>query len=418
MTGEAITVLMIQGLALLAGGLIGGAIAHRLGTPRLVGALLIGLLLGPTVMGRVAPGAYRYLIAGGYEQYDQLRRFDRERAEGRRVLRETGVSEAAVDEYDAETRRQRQTLQAELERGEASHEAAFFALTMLTVLPLLLAEGWHFGAARPRGLARALPVALACVLTAAALAALFGWLLLRTEWVDPEGIGRGVWLGGIVLGCAAISPVTAGHLLAGRKDEQDRPLEEATRGVALVGAIAVWAAVAIAAARLAPAPMDAFDHPITPFLPLLALALGVAGFLLGAAVPPIGRTAFWFIPLEALLAAMLGARVDLIVDFDWLLTLLVLIALSDGKSLGAVVGGGLFHRRSFWDGMRLGAAVGTGGPLTLALLLLLRAVGWIDAALMTALVLAVALTAIIGPWAIGWIDRLQVESGLQDHDQQ
>lgn len=65
-------VVLVQ-LALLVGfARIAGGLAGRLGQPPVVGELLAGILLGPSVLGRLAPGVYGWIFGSGYTVVDAV----------------------------------------------------------------------------------------------------------------------------------------------------------------------------------------------------------------------------------------------------------------------------------------------------------------------------------------------------------
>jgi Kef-type K+ transport system membrane component KefB/nucleotide-binding universal stress UspA family protein len=73
MTHEASVVVFIAELvALLLAGRIAGELMQRIGQPPVIGQILAGMLLGPSVLGSVAPGLWHSLFPGGIEQKAML----------------------------------------------------------------------------------------------------------------------------------------------------------------------------------------------------------------------------------------------------------------------------------------------------------------------------------------------------------
>lgn len=80
--------------------------------------VLIGLLLGPMVLGQISPAAYRAIFTGDRGQVEQLEAaiddLERQRSEVGRLAQQSDVTEVAVDE-----------LRQEIDREQAVIEKAF-----------------------------------------------------------------------------------------------------------------------------------------------------------------------------------------------------------------------------------------------------------------------------------------------------
>jgi Kef-type K+ transport system membrane component KefB/nucleotide-binding universal stress UspA family protein len=73
MTHDASVVVFISELvALLIAGRVAGELAQRIGQPAVIGQIIAGVLLGPSVLGAIAPGLWHSLFPGGAEQTAML----------------------------------------------------------------------------------------------------------------------------------------------------------------------------------------------------------------------------------------------------------------------------------------------------------------------------------------------------------
>ncbi len=78
-----------------------------------VGAV-VGVFLGPSVLGWVAPGVYEWCFYGGIEAVEVLEVFERKVDQEVQRLEATGVTAAAVAEVEARNEPQRRLLQTEV----------------------------------------------------------------------------------------------------------------------------------------------------------------------------------------------------------------------------------------------------------------------------------------------------------------
>jgi Kef-type K+ transport system membrane component KefB len=66
MTGHDFSILLLQIVVMLSCGLAGGHVMRRLGQPAVLGEMLAGVLLGPTLFGAVAPGVYQGIFTSSW----------------------------------------------------------------------------------------------------------------------------------------------------------------------------------------------------------------------------------------------------------------------------------------------------------------------------------------------------------------
>lgn len=105
--------------------------------------LLLGLLLGPAVLGRIAPETYAFWFTGTGEAAATIHAFDLDTFKGLQQLTTTGVSQIAVEEYAAQRAAERQALpefsQALIERQQ--HKQAWMGRLMALVLTVIVVMG-------------------------------------------------------------------------------------------------------------------------------------------------------------------------------------------------------------------------------------------------------------------------------------
>jgi Kef-type K+ transport system membrane component KefB len=70
--GASVTVFIAQLVVLLLGGRLMGELMQRLGQPSVIGQIIAGVLLGPSVLGALAPGAWHALFPAVAQQQSML----------------------------------------------------------------------------------------------------------------------------------------------------------------------------------------------------------------------------------------------------------------------------------------------------------------------------------------------------------
>lgn len=182
------------------------------------GAILAGVLMGPSVLGAIRPDAHQALTVGTHaELRQQLADLEAEQRAERAVMQEIGVTPIAVEELAAEHEQERAPLRERLADAERD-----FALTMhiaaVTLVALAALAGTAF---RPPVLEQRLThpeaVVLAVVLSAVFVALPFS---VAMGWVF--GMPR---LDGVLIGLAAL----AGSLVCGPVLRRDA-ITAASRG--------------------------------------------------------------------------------------------------------------------------------------------------------------------------------------------
>ncbi len=335
------------------------------GSAALAGGLLAGLLLGPVVMGRVAPDLHRRLVLGGDRQHAALIDLARNQGAESEALLAAGSEIDALRSLADDHAEAREPLENELSLVERRFALFQFgaAFGLVGAAVLLAARCTPPGAWRLASFETVVPVALGAVFFAAVPTALVAMWLLGVDRVLAITIG---------------SAVAAGTCLGGLP--MSKPLApDVTPTSRAAGALTCLIACAVLAAA-APATQ--------PWIGVLAGA-AVLGYALRAVLPRAvaggrgARAIIYAIVIPAATAAV-AVRIDPALIVGWKPILFVALGLmlgGDGQLLGAWLGthlGGPAHhcRRAHMIWID---AFGLGLPATqIVLALVLLASGVID----------------------------------------
>lgn len=107
----------------------------------LAAGVIAGILLGPAVLGRVAPGAYHEAFPSVERARLELDALERSLADIRARQRQVGATDVAIIEFEAPRLARRQALQAEVERALRSRgrsTALLLAIAMAMILEAVL----------------------------------------------------------------------------------------------------------------------------------------------------------------------------------------------------------------------------------------------------------------------------------------
>ncbi len=358
-----------------------------------VGGVAAGLLLGPTILGRVAPDVHRAVFTGGVEQYAELRRVVSLNGAEQLAAREARFDELQLAELSREQASRLEDTRVRWQEAQWAHQRSQRGLVAVLVA-VMLAGSAAF--AVPRGPGKpSLIGALSVGAWSAALPGGLAWLALRGLWDTPATESA------LVAAAVAIGPWA---LTAVDRNAADEAEAGGARTVQSAGRVATLLAVGVGVAALWS------RHGPAGLLWSAAPAAVVVGWALGAPTAP-GRLARWLrgvlqIAVVPAVAAAVAVRIDLFDDFAFWPALVIVLLSGDGRWLGAFAGTQMLGGRRGLRTMRLIMGSMAAGPTQLAL----TAVGvctWsIEPSLAMSLLLGAVFIEVTAPLRRGMAARL------------
>lgn len=436
---------MIGLVVLAALALLGGLLAQRLGVPRFVGGVGVGLLCGVSVLGQVWPDAHAWLFAGGYQPQQRIVEVQAAFEAQRQMLLASGVTEVAIDEARAQTQQRVAALNAAAaaERESLSLRREQWGASMGWML--LLAAGACMRRMTLAGLfLDGLPIAVVTIIVTGlgawagyaiaghgdnalgivGLAAVAGLgamplsrsLVRRLHGVDAAGLadlpqvcGAGALMLALVLlptagaacgfgdGAAWQAPlfytaITAAAvvglrpIMAGLTRRMRRQTRDAT-ALVVVCAMAIMMLVGT----------GWMEGSMLWWPWALALGWAVAGRGVGHVA---GRAVSVLAPLIGALVAM---RIDVGEDFRIWLLLGLWVLLGDGKAMAGMLAARFAGNRTWPDALRVGVALSGGSAVALVAAAALGRAGLVGPVLLCNLILAIALQSILSAVVMRWL---------------
>ena len=116
--------------------------------------IFAGILMGPWVFGRWCPDTYERWSIGGVQERRAVEASDKQRAMQRQRLEGTGVTAAAIEEFDRVHHLQHDLLAAQLDLARAKHLqrlAGRAAALVLALAAVMFVEACSAGRAVPHG---------------------------------------------------------------------------------------------------------------------------------------------------------------------------------------------------------------------------------------------------------------------------
>jgi Kef-type K+ transport system membrane component KefB len=436
---------MIGLVVLAALALLGGSVAHRLGFPRFVGGVGVGLLCGVSVLGQVWPTGHAWLFEGGFQPQQKVAVVQAEFEAQRQMLLDSGVTDVAIDEARAETQRRVASLQAQAEAERQSLSLERQAWGGVLGWVLLLAAGACMRRMTLQGLfIDGLPMAVVAIIVVglgawaghalagqgddalgivglAAVAGLgaipLGQSLARSlGGVDAVGMGDlpQVYGAGALMLALVLLPVAGAACGIGHGE----PWQAAGFyvGMTVLAALVIRPLVVVTTRRMRRQTGDATALVVVC---LLAIALLVVTAVMDGVVLwwPWAVAAGWAVAgrgvghiaqravsvLAPLIAALIALQIDLAEQFRIWVLLGLVVLLGDGKAVAGMLAARFAGNRTWPDALRVGVALSSGGAVALVAAVALRQAGLIGAVCFSNLILAIALQAILAGLVMRWL---------------
>ena len=165
-------------------------LATKLRLPAIIGSIAAGVLLGPMVLGQLQPNIYQSLFVGGQAEQQLVAEHDNKIKNQRSRLEATGVSEIALEEFDARANADRSKLELRLQNAQDQHATPIrltLALAALIFIASVVLTNLPSQFTRSQLLKNALPIALTHLLiTTSIIAALASIGLLDHETITTS----------------------------------------------------------------------------------------------------------------------------------------------------------------------------------------------------------------------------------------
>lgn len=339
-----------------------------------LGGVIAGILLGPTLMGRVLPQTYETTFIGGVSQREALGQLISRQGADLLAAEHVGTDRQLLLEMQRRHAQERADAEADMHTARWEHQLPQRSLAMVLMVAALLGARFmnvrrpaRQGYADPRTGHGYLPPTTEALTIGLWMATVPGGLaLLLSMWLWQYAAGEAALIAGaVMIGPWALTRVD--YLAA----------EHQQRGAAsllvLTGRFATVAALIVISWGL----WTLRQH--TGMLWLWPLAATVLSWALPAARPSkLTRAARFVTQYIAIptLAASVAVKIELFQHFAIWPLLVILILSGDGRWLGAVIGLMLLGKHNGTQAMKIGLGAMASGPTQLAVLAI-AAHGWL-----------------------------------------
>ncbi len=314
-----------------------------------VGGVVAGIILGPTVFGRVLPDRYDEMLVGGRQQQQALQELTGQQGADRLVAEGTGLDDESISALDDRQARARIESESQYRDATWSHQRPLRVFVGIIVAVMLLGATVHRIPAGGDGQAVG---ALSMGAWSAALPGGLAFFFMRWAW------DAGVHEAALAAAAVAIGPwaLTAVDRLAADEAELG-----GARLVQTAGRIATVIALALAVGALWHARQE------RGLLWGASLAAVVLGWLIPAPTMTLTRVraALSHLVVPAV-AASVAVKVDLLDDFAFWPCLVIPLLSGDGRWSGAFAGATILGGRRGLRTMRLVLGSMAAGPAQLA----------------------------------------------------
>jgi hypothetical protein len=354
-----------------------------------MGGVVAGIILGPSVFGRVLPDRFDDTMVGGRQQRQALQELTGRQGAERLVAEHAGLEAPQASALDSRQARDRAEAERRYRDARWSHQRP------LRVFACVVAAAMLLGAAAyripPQG-ARQAVGALSVGAWSAALPGGLAFFFLRWAW------DAGVHEAALTAAAVAIGPWA---LTAGDRRAADEAEVGGARLVQTAGRIATVVALALALGALWHARQG------QGLLWGTSLAVVALGWLIPvpARALPIVQALVSHVAVPAV-AAGVAVRVDLLNDFAFWPILVIMLLSGDGRWLGAFVGASILGGRRGLRTMRLVLGSMAAGPTQLAVTALAAHTWLLAPRFGLALLLGAVLMEVMAPARRGMANRL------------
>jgi len=331
----------------LPGGAMGAAVA---------GGLLMGIILGPSIFGRVHPTLFDSMILGAADESQALRLAQRQHGAELLVAEHARLNDTELLELHAKHERELVAPRAVLQRATDSHQSIIWLVALLLITALLLALGSQSvpvnaesKAPAPGFWLSAINIGMASAIVPGAIAFLITFKLWDAAIASAAFIAAA-----LAIGPAAL-----------RREEQIDADNAELNGAAMLHAAARVATLITVIGLAVALIVSGLSISWWSLAPLLALP---AAWILAS---PLGSTLQRVGPLihhiaVPIITAITALNVDLFRDVSIWPLLVILLFSDDGRGIGAMLGAMLPGGRRALRGLRLALGTVAAGPTQLA----------------------------------------------------
>jgi hypothetical protein len=366
-----------------------------------MGGVMAGIILGPTVFGRVLPDRYDELLVGGRQQQQALQELSGRQGADRLVAERAGLDDASISALDDRQARARIELEAQYRDATWSHQRPLRVFVCVIVAVMLVGATVH--RIPPRSGGRAVG-ALSVGAWSAALPGGLAFFFMRWAW------DAGVHEAALTAAAVAIGPWALTAIDRRAADEAELG---GARLVQTAGRVATVIALALALGALWHARQE------RGLLWGASLAVVILGWLIpvpSMALTP-ARVALSHVVVPTV-AASVAVKVDLMDSFAFWPCLVILLLSGDGRWLGAFAGATILGGRGGLRTMRLVLGSMAVGPTQLAVTAVALHTWLLSPRYGMTLLLGAALVELMTPSRRGMAKRLiRTEEELEQEEE-
>ena len=335
---------------------------RRLGMPgsAVVGGFLAGVLLGPTIFGRVAGEHFEHMFIGGVEERQQLDSLQRSHHFDELAAIRAGYTEEAMDQLVREQRTEIAAADESLARAQRKHQRPVRTYTYVWVFATLFAAGF-FVRSRPPD---APTPPSATILSALSI----GLWAAGLSGATACGLAMLLWDASLAAALATAAAVAVGPWVLPVGDRVAADQAEPNGSAIMLAAGRIASLLAVAAMLIA-----MYQHQQWEGVALASILLALPlGWIAGISVEfdsKLARRMRWTAMhvMVPTLTACVAVKIELYEQFRWWPILVLVLLSSDGRWLGALLGAMLPGGRRSMRSMRLVMGASAAGPTQLAL---------------------------------------------------